>query len=216
MTAPATDPGTDDDARDRIRDAALALIGRHGYAGASVRAIAEAAGVSPALVLHHFGSKEGLRAACDAHILDALLGDDALAPGADVIGLARRWLAELPRTRPSFDYLARMIIDGGPAGDRLFDAIVDRTAAMLAEGERSGAVRPSSDPRTTAVVVAAHGLVPLLLQRHIERALGEDGLSASAVERLTLPTLELYTHGLYADGSMLDGARAALAPEGAA
>ncbi|HJE59178.1 MAG TPA: TetR/AcrR family transcriptional regulator, partial [Nocardiopsis listeri] len=47
-------------ARARIRDAALTRFGQEGF-GVSVRAIAEEAGVSPGLVIHHFGSKEKLR-----------------------------------------------------------------------------------------------------------------------------------------------------------
>ena len=53
----------------RIRDAALVRFGADGFAGTSVRSIAADAGVSPALVLHHFGSKEGLRTACDEHVV---------------------------------------------------------------------------------------------------------------------------------------------------
>lgn len=46
--------------RDAIRAAAAALFTRHGYAGTSVRDIAAAASVDPALVIRHFGSKEAL------------------------------------------------------------------------------------------------------------------------------------------------------------
>ena len=64
---------SDDDltARARIRDAAVARFGRDGF-GVGVRAIAADAGVSAALVIHHFGSKDGLRAECDAFVLDAV------------------------------------------------------------------------------------------------------------------------------------------------
>ena len=55
-------------ARARIRDAAVARFGRDGFR-APVRAIAEDAGVSAALVIHHFGSKDALRAECDEHVL---------------------------------------------------------------------------------------------------------------------------------------------------
>jgi AcrR family transcriptional regulator len=55
-------------ARARIRDAAVHTFGTAGF-DAPVRAVAAAAGVSPALVIHHFGSKDGLRAACDEHVL---------------------------------------------------------------------------------------------------------------------------------------------------
>src|SRR5919199_4055952 len=54
--------------RARIRDAAVLRFGREGF-GVSVRALAADAGVSPGLVIHHFGSKDGLRAACDEHVL---------------------------------------------------------------------------------------------------------------------------------------------------
>ena len=43
-----------------IRDAAVRLFAEQGYAATSVRDIAGSAGVDPALVIRHFGSKEGL------------------------------------------------------------------------------------------------------------------------------------------------------------
>ena len=56
-------------------------------------------------------------------------------------------------------------------------------------------------------------MVPLLLERHIGRALGTDGLDAEALKRMTVPTLELLTHGLYADDTYLRAAKAALGEE---
>ena len=55
----------------RIRDAAIEQFGEHGF-GIGVRAIAKAAGVSAALVIHHFGSKDGLRKACDDYIAETI------------------------------------------------------------------------------------------------------------------------------------------------
>lgn len=43
-----------------IRTAAFQLFGEHGFGGTSVRAIAKVAGIDPALVIRHFGSKEAL------------------------------------------------------------------------------------------------------------------------------------------------------------
>ncbi|HSX68440.1 helix-turn-helix domain-containing protein [Nocardioides sp.] len=47
-----------------LLDAAREEFGAQGYAGASLGAIAARAGVSKALVLTYFGSKDGLHAAC--------------------------------------------------------------------------------------------------------------------------------------------------------
>ncbi len=214
-------PDPDLTTRARIRHAALALFGAHGFDGTSVRAIAASAGVSAALVMHHFGSKEALRAACDAAIVDEIMGrKESMLSEGDLSSTMRRWLADIDTFRPSLDYLARMIIDGGEAGQGLFDQLVDRTEAMISQGVAEGIMTAPSDLRTTAVIVASHGIMPLLLERHIGRALGGtglggtglsgSGLSLDVVRRLTLPTLELYTHGLYADDSALSAARAAL------
>ncbi|HEU4808311.1 MAG TPA: TetR/AcrR family transcriptional regulator, partial [Homoserinimonas sp.] len=73
-----------------------------------------------------------------------------------------------------------------------------------------GRMRVGSDPRMTAVLVATQSLVPLLLERHIGRTLGSAGLGEQLIRRMTIPTLELYTHGLYADDTLLNAARAAL------
>jgi AcrR family transcriptional regulator len=46
--------------REEILEAALAVVAQHGYRRASVREIADAAGLSPAGLLHYFGTKEEL------------------------------------------------------------------------------------------------------------------------------------------------------------
>lgn len=48
------------DARDRIVEAALSVFSDQGFAGATMRAIADAAEVSPGLIHHHFKDKESL------------------------------------------------------------------------------------------------------------------------------------------------------------
>ena len=46
--------------REEILEAALSVVAAHGYRKASVREIADAAGLSPAGLLHYFGTKEEL------------------------------------------------------------------------------------------------------------------------------------------------------------
>jgi AcrR family transcriptional regulator len=65
--------------REQIIDAATAVFAEYGYAGGSLRTIADRVGVSPASVLQHFGSKEGLLMAVledwDRHTVEARLTD---------------------------------------------------------------------------------------------------------------------------------------------
>ncbi|GAA2807673.1 TetR/AcrR family transcriptional regulator [Crossiella cryophila] len=51
------------ESKQRILDTARDLFGRHGYGGTTVRAVATAAGVDPAMVFYFFGTKQGLFAA---------------------------------------------------------------------------------------------------------------------------------------------------------
>lgn len=201
--------------RSRIRDAAVRLFGRDGFAVTTVRAVAAEAGASPALVLHHFGSKEGLRRETDAHVVGLLMGrnsdmvQEATRPGG-ASALMREWLADVGSYRVELDYLARMLHDGSPAGDALFDALVVETQAMLESGADSGMFTRFGDPHAVAVLVTAQSVMPLLMERQIGRAFGTTGLDAATIRRITVPTLELYTHGLYADETVLEAAKAAL------
>jgi AcrR family transcriptional regulator len=65
--------------REQIIDVATAVFAEYGYAGGSLRTIADRVGVSPASLLQHFGSKEGLLMAVledwDRHTVEARLTD---------------------------------------------------------------------------------------------------------------------------------------------
>ena len=52
--------------------AALDLIGRHGFDGASTRRIADAAKANIGSIAYHFGGKDGLRAACARFVVETV------------------------------------------------------------------------------------------------------------------------------------------------
>jgi AcrR family transcriptional regulator len=75
--------GTDE----KILAAARAHFARVGFEGGTVRGIAAESSVDPSLVLHYFGSKEGLfRAAVDFPVDPAAFIPRLLAPGLDGLG----------------------------------------------------------------------------------------------------------------------------------
>lgn len=194
----------------RIREAAIARFGSQGFERTSVREIAADAGVSPALVIHHFGSKEGLRTACDEAIVRELMTEKAKTDAPAIAETMSEWLDHPERFGTYIDYFASMLADGSEGGNRLFDRLVRETEAMLEQGVAAGTMHPSSDPEMLAITVTLNGLAPLLLRDQLARVLGVPLASSAAVRRMSLPTLELYTHGLYTDGRVLDAARAAL------
>ncbi|MET3901700.1 TetR family transcriptional regulator [Paenarthrobacter sp. 4246] len=202
--------------RARIRDAAIGLFGRDGFARATVRAVASLAGVSPGLVIHHFGSKEGLRAACDQHVLaqTASQGREKTHPGS-TRQLIQDYLNNPGQYAQEIAYIRQSLGDESEAGDAFFDAVVRQTEDIINAGIAAGTIRKFDDVRSTAVVIASNSLSILMLGRHLSRTLGEvtpepHGIGPGLLRQLTLPALEIYTHGFYTDSRFLEAARDAL------
>lgn len=184
----------------RIRDAAIVEFAANGVDGTSVRTIAARAGVSPGSVIHHFGSKDELRVACDEHVA-ALIRDvkgDAMASGGGFdLTAAFRSIGEIPAAK----YLARTIVDGSPHVAELVDEIIDDAVGYLAVGVETGMIQPTVDERSRAAILSIWGLGALVLHEHLERALGVDittDLSGDreAFARYVTPVFEIYRQGL--------------------
>ena len=193
-------------ARARIRDAAIRLFTEHGMEKTSILDIAKAAGVSGGLIRHHFGSKDGLREACDTYVFDELLRfkEEVLEKGhAD------------PGFVPAFDarqllfrrYMGRAMIDGSEAAATQFADIVDSSERYFAE---SGLDMP--DPRGVGAALAAMTGGLLILQDHVARALGEEPGTHEAMLRMMTAAGYIFTHPL-AGSELLDKAREVLARE---
>jgi AcrR family transcriptional regulator len=197
----------------RIRDAAVVHFARDGFSGANLRAIAATAGVSAGLVIHHFGSKAGLQDACDDYVLQSVLGrarDESTVAGlSDAI---RNYLANPMELQLQLDYLARAITEDTPTSRRFVDALVDETEGIVRDGIADGSMSPSSDPRALAVIIAMTSIATLTLSSHFARTLGFETFGPDLMRRVAVPSLELYTNGLYADNRFLDATRAAIAP----
>src|SRR5262249_27792866 len=126
----------------RIRDAAIEQFGEHGF-GVGLRSIAEAAGVSAALVIHHFGSKNGLRKACDDYIAEEIRSTKSEAMRSKEPSTWFAQLAEIESYAPLMAYLVRSMQSGGELAKILLRRMIDNTESYLAEGVRAGTLKSS-------------------------------------------------------------------------
>jgi AcrR family transcriptional regulator len=191
-------------ARAAIRDEALRLFAEHGPDTVSVRRIAAAAGVSPGLVIHHFGSKDGLREAVDAHVLalfGAMLGE-LTTPGLYDPGsagsLAEAVVRYLPPDSPVPGYLRRLLLSGGDPGRELFRRLYAGSRMALDAMSEADLASRGADPAVRAAVLMSNDLAVLLLREPLAEVLGTDPLSAAGMARWGRELLAIYAAGLMA------------------
>src|SRR5262252_1681214 len=137
--------------------------------GATIRDIAKAAGVSGGLVRHHFGSKDGLRAACDSYALDQLMQIKEQAVDGQLAN-AGFMSAAHPTVLLLYRYLARSLVDGSPAAAAMFDEMVELAEAWLAEHNPG----QMADPHGYAALMIAMETGMLMMHEQLSRSLGAD------------------------------------------
>ena len=196
-------PHDDRTTRARIRDCAIDVVATEGVTSLSARKVAEAANVSPGLVIHHFGTMDALRVACDEHVASVIHHHKAaaMASGAGLDLMAAFRDAELGTLT---GYLAAVLADDSASVSRLVDELVDNATESTEQGVASGMLRPTDDPRARAVVLTLWSLGGLVMHRHMQRLLGVDltdpGVgSTPELARYLAPAYEILGSGILTD-----------------
>jgi TetR/AcrR family transcriptional regulator, regulator of cefoperazone and chloramphenicol sensitivity len=186
-----------------IRDEALRLFAEQGPDLVTVRQIAAAAGVSPGLVIHHFGSKERLREAVDAHVVgifDAML--DEMGSGDWREGLGTSFpegvMRRLPSGSPVPTYLRRLLLAGSPAAAQLFRRLYAVSRAWVDRATELGILSQSGDMTVRTAFLLINDLAVLLLREHLADVLGVDPLSPEGLVRWAEEIVAVYRDGIFA------------------
>ncbi|MBP2413462.1 AcrR family transcriptional regulator [Arthrobacter stackebrandtii] len=191
--------------RARLRDAAIECFAARGF-GESLRSIAARAGVSAGLVRHHFGSKEQLRAECDATVLDRYrtLKTESLNAGPAQL------FAQLPPSRDGgilMVYILRSVQEGSSAGRLFVDNMVAEAVDFTADAVARGLVVPSRDEAARARFLVQQAIGAMLVNLAMRPEIQLDDFPAVMDQYMAdamLPTLEVYTEGIFTDRSYLE------------
>lgn len=188
----------------RIRDAAIEQFGQHGF-GVGLRAIADAAGVSAALVIHHFGSKDGLRTVCDDYIAEEIRTGKSEAMRSSDPATWFAAMAEIEEYAPLMTYLVRTMQSGGDLANTLWRKMIDNAEDYLDEGVQTGILKPSRDPQARAryLAITGGGGFLLYLQMH-ETPTDLRAVLRDYAKDMVLPAMEIYSDGLMADRTMYE------------
>lgn len=189
--------------RARLRAAAIRLFAERGVAGASVRDIAEAAGVTAGLITHCFGSKEGLKEAVDEFMVQVFTEPLTMplegSPEERLITVSKA-LADTMTEHPELRaYLRRSFLECDPASGQLFTRFATLVRGLQHEMRGAGMLREDLDLDWAPFQVLFLHFGPLLLAPAVEQMLGVNPYAEDVVRRRSKATQELLKRGIYRD-----------------
>jgi AcrR family transcriptional regulator len=195
--APAPETG-----RELIVRRAMELFGVRGIEATSLREVARGAGVSPALVVHHFGGKEGLVAAVDEAAVREFGAAYAAAEPAEAGHLLRQRAAQtagVMRERPDVcAYLGRALVEATPGAARVFGLMIEGGRAEVDDLVERGALREDADRLWATLQHFFLIWAPLSFLPLIERqALDGPLLDPVRLDRWVEANVDLLERGLY-------------------
>lgn len=178
------------DVRGNILASAETLFAMSGYSGTSIRQIAEAANVTPAMIHYYFGDKESLlrsvlEAALEplARAIEKLKGSDDTTP-KDIAQLLMSTVSE----HPNLPYLVmrEVMLPGGVMQSHFAAHLAPRLGgalpAILESAAGDGRIRDDLPPSVGALAILSMAMFPFIVRPVAERVL-ELRLSGKPLER---------------------------------
>lgn len=155
--------------------------------------------------MHHFGSKDGLRAAVDAYAgqaFDSLftMNEHDLVEsmtGDSWASVAEMFARAFPPGSPLPAYLRRLLLTNDPAGAALFGRWFAQTRHLLDTMGELGATRPSEDAAVRAAFLLVNDLAVLLLRNQVAAAIGVDPLTPEGMSRWAKEVTAVYQQGAF-------------------
>jgi AcrR family transcriptional regulator len=191
-------PGTPsaEQTRQALIRAGLKLFGERGYDGTSTRRIAAAANANIGSIAYHFGSKEGLRAACAGFIVETIKGMagqalSAAEPSAMGPEAARRqllaalermvgFIVASPEAGVIVQFVLRELSHPTPALDIIYDGVFEPTHRRLCRiwAEATGEEAESERTRITVFTMIGQVIYFRIGRAAVMRRMGWSDIGA--------------------------------------
>ena len=183
--------------REQLLKLAVEMFAEKGFTGTSLRSIAKKAGVSPALLIHHFDTKEALIKEAIAETLGSWVAGEKAAMLDDESRQLQNWQAIMEKGSTPLNFFRQVLLAGGDYAQRLFDAAVSESEILLDQMQAAGRLRDISDKGTTALIMTVSGLGSVLLMSHIEKTMGGSISSDHVASRLMNSNNEMLRDGIF-------------------
>lgn len=180
--------------KERLLEAAIELFGKDGFDGTSVRAIADRAGVSFALIRVAFGSKEGLRNAAERLVFDEIFELSTFAGFVsspdDVMSFIHGQAAHFQHIKSKLPFIRRSILEQRPAANDLIRRMIDYLSAHGIY--RLNHELPEDSWLNDPVRLVMIRLGYFLLAPNIEQTMGIDLMAIDEIERTNRGEVRLW------------------------
>lgn len=183
--------------RDQLLSIATEMFAENGFAGTSLRSIAKQAEVSPALLVHHFGTKDALVKEAISKTLGDWVADEKAAMLDDESRQVENWQSLAAKGATSLNFFKQALLAGGEYSQRLFKAAFLESEALLDEMQELGRLKDISDKQTIALMMTISGLGSVLFMSQIEHTLGGPISSDHVASRLVNANHEMMQHGVF-------------------
>ena len=183
--------------RENLLEVATRAFARDGFAATSLRSIAKEAGVSPALVVHHFGSRDELIEECIIRALGLWVSEKQEFVDVSLSVAIGQWQGAIDKHGDKLQFFRQVLVHGGDAANILFSRMVQEARIMIDSEMLKGKMRKVENPDDLALLMTVHGLAPLMLQNQVNNHLGGSFLEPELGARLASANLEIYRKGVY-------------------
>jgi len=149
-----------DGARQRVLEAATALVAAHGSRGVSLAAVGEAAGYSRGIVHHHFGSKAKLLEELIKYTQTFDVPADSATGLSRLTDFVRTYLGGMRDRSPRSEAFLKLWTESAGAEPSLAPLFAERDAQFrdvlaqhITDGIDDGSIRSDVEPQTAAVAI---------------------------------------------------------------
>lgn len=186
------------DSKERLIEVAAGVFAREGFSGTSLRMIAVEAGVSAALLVHHFGSKQKLIEETIAVTLGEWMAEKDHLIELPLSEALAQWPQTAEGGKQKLAFFKQVMLAGGKPAQLLLLRMQQETKQRLAAMSAAGSMRSLEDLETGSLLMAIYGLAPLLMSDTIKKILGGDITDGAIAEKLAKSSMELFA--LYQGG----------------
>ncbi len=183
---------------DAILEASTRVIAAHGFEGATLRQVKDAAGVSLGAVQYYFKTRDELVDATNEYVLKQLSArlESEPIPDLDPLTEVGRRIVETFVQQPHLiDFLSRSIVERGEVGRRVFHWLYGMSVTQGEMFAAKGMLAPNLDKVWGALNPLILRLGAFIMSPFIDELVDEPFASREGIERWENSVRQLIRHG---------------------